>query len=56
MGDKSPILAGDAEREQSTPAFVPPPGAPRLRIRVAGPGGTLYVRSSLGWREWIKSW
>jgi Domain of unknown function (DUF1707)/Cell wall-active antibiotics response 4TMS YvqF len=38
------------------PAFLPPPGAPRLRIRVAGPGGTLYVRSSLGWRERIKSW
>jgi hypothetical protein len=28
------------------PAFLPPPGAPRLRIRVSGPGGTLYVRSS----------
>lgn len=28
------------------PAFVPPAGAPRLRINVAGPGGTLYVRSS----------
>jgi hypothetical protein len=38
------------------PAFLPPPGAPRLRIRVAGPGGTLYVRSSLGWRERITSW
>jgi hypothetical protein len=38
------------------PAFVPPPGAPRLRIRVSGPGGTLYVRSSEGWRERIKSW
>ena len=38
------------------PAFLPPPDAPRLRIRVSGPGGTLYVRSSLGWRERIKSW
>lgn len=28
------------------PAFLPPPGAPRLRIHVSGPGGTLYVRSS----------
>ena len=28
------------------PAWPPPPGAPRLTIRVAGPGGTLYVRSS----------
>jgi hypothetical protein len=28
------------------PAWPPPPGAPRLRIRVSGPGGTLYVRSS----------
>jgi Domain of unknown function (DUF1707) len=28
------------------PAFLPPPGAPRLRIDVSGPGGTLYVRSS----------
>jgi Domain of unknown function (DUF1707) len=28
------------------PAFQPPAGAPRLRITVAGPGGTLYVRSS----------
>lgn len=27
------------------PAFLPPPGAPRLRIRLFGPGGTLYVRS-----------
>ena len=28
------------------PAWPPPPGAPRLKIRVAGPGGTLRVRSS----------
>jgi hypothetical protein len=28
------------------PAWPPPQGAPRLRIRVAGPGGTLHVRSS----------
>lgn len=28
------------------PAWPPPPGAPRLTIRVAGPGGTLHVRSS----------
>ena len=28
------------------PAWPPPPGAPRLRIRVRGPGGTLHVRSS----------
>jgi hypothetical protein len=28
------------------PAWMSPPGAPRLRIRVSGPGGTLYVRSS----------
>lgn len=28
------------------PAFLPPPGAPRLRINVSGPGGTLYVRAS----------
>ncbi|HUA48125.1 MAG TPA: DUF1707 domain-containing protein [Solirubrobacteraceae bacterium] len=28
------------------PAFVPPDGAPRLRINVSGPGGTLYVRCS----------
>jgi hypothetical protein len=28
------------------PAWPPPPGAPRLKIRVAGPGGTLYIRSS----------
>ena len=27
------------------PAWLPPAGAPRLRIRVSGPGGTLYVRS-----------
>ena len=27
------------------PAWRPPPGAPRLRIRLSGPGGTLYVRS-----------
>jgi hypothetical protein len=26
--------------------WQPPPGAPRLRIRASGPGGTLYVRSS----------
>jgi Domain of unknown function (DUF1707)/Cell wall-active antibiotics response 4TMS YvqF len=28
------------------PAWPAPPGAPRLRIRLSGPGGTLYVRSS----------
>lgn len=28
------------------PALLPPPGAPRIRIRASGPGGTLYVRSS----------
>ena len=28
------------------PAWRPPAGAPQLRIRVSGPGGTLYVRSS----------
>jgi hypothetical protein len=28
------------------PAFLPPTGAPRLRINVSGPGGTLYVQSS----------
>ena len=28
------------------PARPPPPGAPRLKIRIAGPGGTLHVRSS----------
>ena len=28
------------------PAWPPPAGAPRLRIRVGGPGGTLHVRSS----------
>jgi DUF1707 SHOCT-like domain len=27
------------------PDWLPPAGAPRLRIRVSGPGGTLYVRS-----------
>jgi hypothetical protein len=27
------------------PAWFPPPGAPRLRIRTSGPGGTLYVRA-----------
>jgi Domain of unknown function (DUF1707)/Cell wall-active antibiotics response 4TMS YvqF len=27
------------------PAWRPPEGAPRLRIRTAGPGGTLYVRA-----------
>jgi len=27
------------------PSRPPPPGAPRLRIRTAGPGGTLYVRA-----------
>lgn len=27
------------------PACPPVPGSPRLRIRVSGPGGTLYVRS-----------
>jgi hypothetical protein len=27
------------------PASPPVPGSPRLRIRVSGPGGTLYVRS-----------
>lgn len=29
-----------------TPALPPPAGAPTLRIRASGPGGTLYVRSS----------
>jgi hypothetical protein len=29
-----------------TSARRPPAGAPRLRIRTSGPGGTLYVRSS----------
>ena len=28
------------------PAWPPPPGAPRLKIRVAGSGGTLRIRSS----------
>ena len=28
------------------PAWPPPPGAPRLKIRVGGPGGTLYIRAS----------
>lgn len=28
------------------PEWLPPPGAPRLRIRTTGPGGTLYVRAS----------
>ncbi len=28
------------------PAFLPPTDAPRLRINVSGPGGTLYVRPS----------
>ena len=27
------------------PAWFPLPGAPRLRIRTSGPGGTLYVRA-----------
>jgi Domain of unknown function (DUF1707)/Cell wall-active antibiotics response 4TMS YvqF len=27
------------------PSRPPPPGAPRLRIRTSGPGGTLYVRA-----------
>jgi Domain of unknown function (DUF1707)/Cell wall-active antibiotics response 4TMS YvqF len=27
------------------PAWLPPAGAPRVRIRASGPGGTLYVRS-----------
>jgi Domain of unknown function (DUF1707)/Cell wall-active antibiotics response 4TMS YvqF len=27
------------------PAWRPPAGAPRLRIRTSGPGGTLYVRA-----------
>lgn len=27
------------------PKSAPVPGAPRLRIRISGPGGTLYVRS-----------
>ncbi|HTP21047.1 MAG TPA: DUF1707 domain-containing protein [Solirubrobacteraceae bacterium] len=27
------------------PSRLPPPGAPRLRIRTKGPGGTLYVRA-----------
>lgn len=27
------------------PGTPPPPGAPQLRIRATGPGGTLYVRS-----------
>lgn len=27
------------------PSMPPPPGAPRLRIRASGPGGTLYVRA-----------
>jgi len=29
------------------PAWPPPPGAPRLKIRVAGSGGTLRIRSSV---------
>jgi hypothetical protein len=38
------------------PAWPPPPGAPRVRIRVAGPGGTLYVRSAeAGPRELTRS-
>ncbi|HWF50522.1 MAG TPA: hypothetical protein VG294_07775 [Solirubrobacteraceae bacterium] len=28
------------------PAWPAPPGAPRLKIRVTGLGGSLYVRSS----------
>jgi hypothetical protein len=28
------------------PAWPPPPGAPRLKIHIAGPSGTLRVRSS----------
>jgi hypothetical protein len=32
------------------PPFPPPAGAPRVRIRASGPGGTLYVRS-VGPRE-----
>ena len=27
------------------PSMSPPDGAPRLRIRASGPGGTLYVRA-----------
>jgi hypothetical protein len=27
------------------PSMPPPAGAPRLRIRTSGPGGTLYVRA-----------
>lgn len=28
------------------PPWLPPPGAPRLRLHTSGPGGTLYVRAS----------
>jgi hypothetical protein len=37
------------------PPWPPPPGAPRLRIRVSGPGGTLYVRSAEAGRELTRS-
>jgi hypothetical protein len=33
------------------PPWPAPAGAPRLRIRVSGPGGTLYVRSAPSGRE-----
>jgi hypothetical protein len=34
-----------ASQVVDTPTVAPPPGAPVLRIRTSGPGGTLYVRS-----------
>ncbi len=33
------------------PEWLPPAGAPRLRIRTSGPGGTLYVRAPEPARE-----
>ena len=30
------------------PAWQPPPGAPRIKIRVGGPGGTLHIRPADG--------
>jgi len=38
------------------PPWLPPPGAPRLHIRLSGPGGTLYVKSAeAGSRELNRS-
>ena len=46
-GVKLDVEGGGAFASQviEPPSMSPPDGAPRLRIRASGPGGTLYVRA-----------